>query len=166
MKSFLILILALFATGFSHSHNYYFGFAEMQYNEVNRTMETTIVLSAHDLEEILLKKSVIGQSLEYLQKDSTSISAVAKEILKDFNVSLDGKALSFEPFGFEITRNGLINIYLLARNVSPGKALEVSFTCLMDVFPDQQNKLTYIKGTEKLTAVFLPAKKSAVLQIQ
>ena len=129
-------------------------------------METTIVLSAHDLEDVLLKKKLISKSLEYLEKDSRIIETVTQEILKEFSVALDGKKLNFESFGFEITRTGLINIYLLAKDVPPGKELNITFTCLMEVFPEQQNKLTYIKGTDKLTAVFIPGKNSAVLQIQ
>ncbi len=166
MKAAVILFFSVLIGSFASAHNYYFGFAEMQYNEVNQTLETTVVLSAHDFEEVLLKNGKISKSLEYLTNDSTSIAVITQEVLKDFNVKIREKSIHFESLGFEVTRNGMINIYLIAENVVPDKELLISFTCLMDVFPEQQNKLTFIHHSIKYTAVFLPHQKSAVIHLQ
>lgn len=164
MKTAVILFF-LFLAGNASAHNYFFGFAEMQYNAVNHTLETTVVLSAHDLENVLLQKGSISKSLEYLTADSTAIAAVEKEVIANFSVKTGGKTAIFKSIGFEITRNGMINIYLLAENITLGKELEISFTCLMESFPEQQNKITFIRDSQKYTAVFLPHQRSAVIHI-
>lgn len=166
MKAAVILFLAVLTSGVASAHNYYFGFAEMQYNATNRTLETTVVLSAHDFEDVLLKKGLISKSLEYLAEDSTAKAVVAQEVLKDFNVKIKGKSVRFQSLGFEVTRNGLINIYLIAEDISLDKALDITFTCLMENFPEQQNKMTFIHQAQKYTAVFLPHQRSAVIEIR
>ena len=166
MKYALFVLISVFTGSFASAHNYYFGFAEMQYNETNQTLETTIVLSAHDLEEIMIKNKNISKSLEYLHTDPAAIKAVSDEILKGFEVILNHKKIVFESLGFEVTRNGLINVYLLAKNVTLGKELDITFSCLMNYFPEQQNKITFILNSKKQTAVFLPHKKSAVITIE
>lgn len=166
MKAAVILMVMVWTSGLAAAHNYYFGFAEMQYNEVNHTLETTVVLSAHDFEDVLLKKGLISKSLEYLTADSAAIAAVAKEVLQGFELKIGGKSVRFESLGFEVTRNGMINVYLLAENIALSKEFQLSFTCLMDVFPEQQNKMTFIYQSQKYTAVFLQHQKSAVIQLQ
>lgn len=166
MKAAVILLVSFLISQSASAHNYYFGFAEMQYNEINQTLETTVVLSAHDFEDVLLKKGLISKSLEYLTSDSAAIAAVATEVLKDLDVRIKGRSAEFKTLGFEVTRNGMLQVYLLAENIVLDKELQISFTCLMETFPEQQNKLTFIKDSKKYTAVFLPHQKSAVIQIQ
>lgn len=166
MKSLWIIFLLFASVNTASAHNYYFGFAEMQYNETNQTLETTVVLSAHDLEDILLKNGSITTSLEYLTSDASAIAAVAKEVLKGFELKIGNKSIAFECLGFDITKNGMINVYLLGKDITLGKELNITFACLMDVFPEQQNKITFIKDSKKYTAVFLPHQKSAVISIQ
>lgn len=166
MKAAGILFLTFIISSFASAHNYYFGFAEMQYNETNQTLETTVVLSAHDLEEILINNKTISKSLEYLNTDPSAIKAVSDQILKGFEVVINNKKILFESLGFEVTRNGMINIYLLAKNVMIDKELNITFSCLMDYFPEQQNKMTFIRNSKKYTAVFLPHQKSAVINIE
>lgn len=165
MKAAGILFLSFLISSFASAHNYYFGFAEMQYNELNRTLETTVVLSAHDLEDVLLRKGTISKSLEYLTSDEAALAAVAAEVLKDFHVKAGGKAVAFRALGFEITRNGMIQLYLLAENVAPAKTYDITFACLMEVFPEQQNKITFICQSQKYSAVFLPHQRSATIAI-
>src|SRR5690606_19242044 len=45
MKAAGILLVSILISQFASAHNYYFGFAEMQYNATNQTLETTVVLS-------------------------------------------------------------------------------------------------------------------------
>ena len=167
LKFNVLLLLFTLSSSFGFSHDYYFGFAEMSYNETNKTLETTIILSEHDFENILLKAQKINKSLEYLEKDSSIIRIVEQEILKNFEVSnaKDSIPYNFESIGFQVMPNGLIQIYLLARNVEPFSALNITFACLMEQFPAQQNKMTFIKKRKKFTAVFLSNRPTAILKI-
>ena len=167
LKLSLLLLLFCSSSLLGFSHDYYFGFAEMSYSETNKTLETTIILAEHDFENILLKAQKINKSLEYLEKDSLTIRIVEQEILKNFSVSnaKDSIPFHFESIGFQVMPNGLIQIYLLAKNVEPFSALNITFACLMEQFPDQQNKMTFIKKRKKFTAVFLPSRPTAILKI-
>lgn len=139
----------------------------MSYDETNKTLETTIILSEHDFENILLKAQKINKSLEYLEKDSLAIRIVEQEILKNFSVSnaKDSIPFHFESIGFEVMPNGLIQIYLFAENIEAFSALQITFACLMEQFPAQQNKMTFIKKEKKYTAVFLQQRPTAILKI-
>jgi hypothetical protein len=162
---FLFLSSFLLSVG-AWSHNYYFGFAEMQYNEINHTLETTIVLSAHDLEDVLIKSKSIDKSLEYLTEDTLAQIAVEKFILNSFQVEFDNQKADFHLLGFDISPNGMIQIYLLAENVTLKNQLNITFSSMMDVFEAQQNKLTFIHKNSKQTSVFLQNQKSSVIQLK
>lgn len=166
-KIFLLSLVFCSSSLLGLSHDYYFGFAEMSYNETNKTLETTIILSEHDFENILLKAQKIKKSLEYLEKDSLTIKIVEQEILKNFSVSdaKDSIPFRFESIGFQVMSTGLIQIYLVAHHVEPFSALNIKFACLMEQFPDQQNKMTFIKKRKKFTVVFLPNRPSSILKI-
>lgn len=164
MKSVFFVLLVLFTSSFAKVHEYYFGFAEMQYNPLTRTFETTIVLSAHDFEAELLKAGRITKSLEFLTNDSLTNALVGTIVKQDFTVEINSKNVAFESLGYEITKNGMIHIYLLSEMIDLPKELKVSFTSLMDAFPAQQNKLTFIYGNYKTTAVFLQHQKQAILK--
>lgn len=164
MKSLFIVFLIVFTSNFAKAHEYYFGFAEMQYNPLTRTFETTVVLSAHDFEAELLKAGRITKSLEFLINDSLTNQLVGNIVKQDFTVEINSKRVAFESLGYEITKNGMIQIYLLSEVIDLPKELNVSFTSLMDAFPAQQNKLTFIYGNYKTTAVFLQHQKQTLLK--
>jgi hypothetical protein len=148
------------------AHDYYFGFAEMQYNETNKTLETTLVLSAHDFEEILFKEKIIDKELEFLVGNKAFIQQLEKIVLNHFTVQSGNIQFKFDLIGYEVFNTGLINLYLQAENVKLGHNLLIKFDSLMDEFPEQQNKLTFIYGTQKATAVFLPHLRTTELILE
>jgi hypothetical protein len=158
---FLFIVLISSTFGFQlHAHNYYFGFAEMQYNATNQTLEATLVLSAHDLEDVLKSKKIIARELEFLEKDSLIIANLEIFVNSEFIVSTGSTRARFSLLGFEVLKNGLVQIYLLSDPLILGKSIDVSFSILMNEFPEQQNKLTFINNKQKRTAVFLPHKRT------
>jgi hypothetical protein len=164
---FVFLFLSSFLLSISAwSHSYYFGFAEMQYNEINHTLETTIVLSAHDLEDVLMKSNAIDKSLEFLINDSLANLEIEKFVLKSFQVEFDEQKADFHLLGYEISATGMIQIYLLAENVFITEKLKITFSTMMDVFESQQNKLTFIQNNHKQTAVFLQNQKSSLIYLK
>lgn len=157
----LFIVLILSTVGFQlHAHNYYFGFAEMQYNATTQTLETTLVLSAHDLEDVLKSKKIIARELEFLEKDSLTIATLENFVNSEFIVSSGAIRAHFSLLGFEVIKNGLVQIYLLSSPLVLGKSIDISFSILMNEFPEQQNKLTFIHNKQKRTAVFLPHKRT------
>ncbi len=163
---FIFLFLSSFLLSVSAwSHSYYFGFAEIQYNEINHTLETTIVLSAHDLEDVLMKSKGIEKSLEFLINDSLANLEIEKFILNSFELAFDNQKADFHLLGYEISKTGMIQIYLLAENVVLKEKIDITFSTMMDVYEAQQNKLTFIQNNKKQTMVFLQNQKSSVIQL-
>ncbi len=164
MKSLFSTFLLVCLSGFVSAHEYYFGFAEMQYNPLTKTFETTVVLSAHDFEATLLKSGRIAKSLEFLTADSLTKQLVGDLVKHDFTVAIGSHNVAFESLGYEITKNGMIHIYLLSEVIDLPQEIKISFTSLMDAFPAQQNKLTFIHENYKTTAVFLQHQQQAILK--
>lgn len=164
MKSLFFVLFIVCTSNFAQAHAYYFGFAEMQYNPLTKTLETTVILSAHDFESELLKAGRITKSLEFSTNDSVINQLVGHIVKQDFTVEINSKNVAFETLGYEITKNGMIHIYLLSEVIDLPHELKISFTSLMDAFPEQQNKLTFIHGNYKSTAVFLQHQKQAILK--
>jgi hypothetical protein len=163
---FISLFLSSFLLSVSAwSHSYYFGFAEIQYNEINHTLETTIVLSAHDLEDVLMKSQAIDKSLEFLISDSLANLEIEKFILNSFELAFDNQKADFHLLGYEISKTGMIQIYLLAENIVLQEKINVTFSTMMDVYEAQQNKLTFIQNKKKQTMVFLQNQKSSVIHL-
>jgi hypothetical protein len=166
MKTWFLLLVTIAFSLAARAHTYYFGFAEMQYNALNQTLETTVVLSAHDFETYLLSKGYVLKDLEFLTQDAAALAIVAREVNAGFQVITNGQVLVFDCLGFEISKNGLLSVYLVAGNVVLNKTLDIRFDSLMDYFPEQQNKLTFIKDNRKYTAVFLPARKKDTIILE
>jgi len=163
---FIFLFISSFLLSISAwSHSYYFGFAEIQYNEINRTLETTIVLSAHDLEDVLMKSKAIDKSLEFLINDSLANLEIEKFILNSFELAFDNQIADFHLLGYEISKTGMIQIYLLAENIVLKEKIDITFSTMMDVYEAQQNKLTFIQNNKKQTMVFLQNQKSSVIHL-
>ena len=113
-----------------------------------------------------MKSKSIDKSLEFLLNDSIANLEVEKLILNSFQVEFDNQKADFHLVGFEISATGMIQIYLLAENVTLIEKLNITFSSMMDVFEAQQNKLTFIQNNNKQTAVFLQNQKSTVIQLK
>jgi hypothetical protein len=166
VRAQIIALFSVFLYSFQVvAHEYYFGFAEMQYNPVNKTLEATIVLTAHDLELVLEQKGIHLKNLELSEKDSLTISKVFSILGETFTVIVGNQKAIFKPLGFEVNRIGQINIYIFAENINLLNSIDITFSTLMDSFPLQQNKLTFIHENNSYTAVFLPNKKSEIIKL-
>ena len=166
MYKVIFLLFTLFSGFNSFAHQYYFGFAEVEYNRMDEQLQGTIILSAHDLEDVLLKKKVISSKFDKLGHDVATIEAMTQEIFKNFKCYHDGKEIALQGLDFFLTRNGLIEIYFKSENFTLGKTLEFEFSSLMEEFPEQQNKITFILDSEKQTAVFLQDSRRRPLEIK
>lgn len=158
MKLVKFSILVMLILVLSSFHKYFFAFAEMEYKANEKRLEMTLIFTMHDLEASLKKKGVISDEFERVKHDSLQLHKIEIELLKDFSISSKNKTINFYLLDFELTKNGLINLFFEANNVELEKELELTFTNLMTDYPNQQNKLTFISNGKKSTAVFLKHK--------
>jgi hypothetical protein len=165
MKLLFSLFLISGLTSFSFAHNYFFGFAEMQFNASTKTLEATIILSAHDFEDYLIDSKKLNGHLEEKTKDTLFCQQIENEIANTFIVSHQNQKVRFSMLGFEVTKTGFIQIYLVAQNIDFYTDFSVEFTTLMDQYDAQQNKLTYIYNSQKQTAVFLQKQRTANIHL-
>ncbi|MCE3294652.1 MAG: hypothetical protein K0R65_366 [Crocinitomicaceae bacterium] len=166
MYKVIILLFTLFSGTSSFAHQYYFGFAEVEYNRMDEQLQGTIILSAHDLEDALLKRKVISSKFDKMGHDIATIEALANEIFQNFKCYHKGREIALQGLDFFLTRNGLIEIYFKSEVFVLEDALEFEFSSLMEEFPEQQNKITFILEGNKQTAVFLQDKRRNSLEIK
>jgi len=177
MSKNILLLFILFASSFSFAHKYYFAFAEIEYNEMNKTLEATIIASAHDVEFILKENKVISKSLDEAKKNKKEYYAINDFMNKNFCVhtadslsliALDSAVplqLEFVMDGFEVLLNGDVQFYLSAKIANPIKEFYVKFDFLMDKFPEQQNKLTFRYRDKKFTYNFLTTTRIQLIKL-
>lgn len=152
----------------SFGHDYYFAFAEVEYEEMNSSIEATIRISTHDFEKTLRDKKLITKELSLIEQDSAILVILEKEIESHFWInpgSSNGRNLDLHLDGFEILKTGVVEFYLSANVQDPVKQFEVGFDILMDELPLQQNKLTFINRNKKMNYVFLPNKRTQIIAL-
>lgn len=175
-KNFLLVFL-LFVSSITFAHKYYFAFAEVEYNEMNKSLEATIIASAHDIESVLRETDVISNSLDYAKKNKKEYYAINDYINKNFSIyavdslyflALDSALppqIEFVLVGFEVLLNGDVQFYLSAKITNPINQFYVKFDLLMDEFSEQQNKLTFRFRGKKFTYNFLNATRKQLIKL-
>jgi hypothetical protein len=177
MSKNILLLFILFISSNSFAHKYYFAFAEVEYNEMNQSLEATIIATAHDLESVLRENDVISKSLDEAKKNKKEYYAINDFLNKTFCVhtadsisliALDSalpQQLEFVMDGFEVLLNGDVQFYLSAKIATPIKEFYVNFDFLMDKFPEQQNKLTFRYRDKKFTYNFLTTTRIQLIKL-
>lgn len=177
MSKNILFIYILFISSFSFAHKYYFAFAEVEYNEMNKTLETTIIASAHDVEFVLKENDVISKSLDQAKKNKKEYYAINDFLNKNFCVhaadslsliALDSALppqLEFVMDGFEVLLNGDVQFYLSAKIQNPVNQFYVKFDFLMDKFTDQQNKLTFRYRDKNITYNFFNTTRLQLIKL-
>jgi hypothetical protein len=157
----------------SYAHEFFFAFAEVEYNEVNGRFEVSITATTHDLDKQLRAVDAQFKGLQQASGDSLSYALVESELNKHFSFSflqensiMDGtNAFYFQLDGIETQLNGTVVLYLSAASRTVNDKMEVTFDLLMEQFPEQQNKLTFIYRGKKSTLVFLPNQRTQLIEL-
>ena len=164
MLKLVILIISVLFALVSQAHDFYFAFAEVAYDEITERIQVTVVVTTHDLEKSML---VHGNEI-HISAASTSDSSVFSLIEKKLNKGLffiSGNERSMLKLdGYEPQLNGTTLFYLSCGLKTQGELL-VHFPLLMDVFPEQQNKITWMYRGEKETYIFLPMMNSQLISL-
>lgn len=176
MKNVIVLLVVLFIGQTSYAHNYYFAFAELEYNELDLTLEATIIASAHDIESIYIANGIISKSLENAKKNKKEYYAINDDLNKHFllsdlryNSKISPESTTQIEFileGFEVLLNGNVQFYLSAKLKEPLLNFNVTFDLLMERFPDQQNKLTIRFRDKKMTYNYLITSKINEIKLE
>jgi hypothetical protein len=154
----LVFLLVHFCAA---SHESYFAFAEVEYDELTGRFEVTLSATTHDLERCLNENKIIKGGMSLALKDTVQLLKIQKELNEHFkiefsNVSNRNQSVELKIDGYEAELTGVIRLYCSSsRPVSDVKSLFITFDLLMDVFPQQQNKLTFLFREKKSTYVFL-----------
>lgn len=164
MKS--ILVFLLFFTSFtSFGHEYFFGFSELEYNDISQKFEATLIVSTHDLERALEIAKVESGDLAKLKAGSDELIAVENYLNKYFIVKTNER-VKFNLIGSEVFLNGTANFYFESETIEFNNKLSVKFDLLMDIFKQQQNKITLNYRNKSYTRTFLYTEREQLIAIE
>ncbi len=147
----------------SYAHDFYFAFAEVAYDEITEQLQVTVIATTHDIEKSLLingNKAILSAENT---GDSLLIALLSNVLNNGLQFSSGDKRSDLKLEGFEPQLNGTTLFYLSCPFKNEGD-ISISFSLLMDVFPEQQNKITWIYRGSKETYVFLPTMRSQIIR--
>lgn len=163
LKTLLLVVLLVSAHTTSFAHNYYFGFAEVEYNFFAQRFEATLSVTTHDLEMVLRDQGQFVGDLETL--DSSAAAIVVNYINSKFKISSEGNTCVFTLSGHETELTGKVNFYLESSQIEVENSIEVEFDILMDTFQEQQNKMTLYYREFPYTVSFTEGRKQQTIQL-
>lgn len=164
MRKFAVLILFVCMSVLASAHEYFFAFAEVNYNTKDSVLETTIVSSAHETEDALNIAGVSIKELEDHYKDDEMKGKLENFILSGFSMMQNERKVSFKLIGFEVDKRGMVNFYFKSEKTIPPSLYSVTFDLLMDQFPNQQNKILFTHNQKTTTAIFLANKRTEIIK--
>ncbi len=149
MKGLLLFTFVLLFSINSSAHEYYFAYAEMEWNDFTQTFQGTVIFTGHDLEKVL--------DIELMDSEQPGDRDV--DVLMDYaNQHLAfGKTSFFNYVGSESKLTGEFYLYIesdpLEFNFS--EPIKITFNFLMDFIPEQQNKMTVTFRKQRYNLVFI-----------
>ena len=145
MKSILLLFLLAIST-YSLSHETYFAFAEMEYDEDCSCLEISIKVSAHDLNSIAENKIKNYSGLEKaLNNEEQNQIIIQNIIFQGFKITQNQKNLDLFYEDFELNNDGNCLFFLRTEKIEK-IAVNIEFDLFMGTYNEQQNKLIYKKS--------------------
>lgn len=139
----------------SFAHNYFFSFSEVEYNDFCGCFETSLTVTTHDIEQVLIKKNLLNKNLETTLTDNKLKQGIEELINEGLQISTGGNKVALHLEGNEIGLNGLTTFYLSSKPIDLFDEIIFQYNLLMNEFPDEQNKLTFIFRGEKTTLNFI-----------
>ncbi len=163
----LLAVFAFFSCLFSaNAHEYYFAFGEVEYNESTKKLEISLEMSAHDAEFDMKKAGfVFDKHIEDQSKNPEFKKQLETYLVRGFKITNNDLALSLTLIGYDVSSNGQLYAYMESAPAVLDTKLTFCFNLLMESFPNQQNKITFIRNKQKQTAVFLPTKPTEVITL-
>lgn len=161
---FIFVFICLLAPFKTLAHQFFFAFAEIEYNEMDQKFEGSIVATAHDLEFALMKSHGLQTKLEKLTSTSSEVHIIEDYLNQclsfRYGCSLDSNSVDafcsakWSIESFQILKNGTIELYFSSLAKQVYTMIQADFRFLTDAFPEQQNKLTFIYREHRSTMNF------------
>jgi len=158
MRFLLFTCSLLVSSSYARAHEFYFSYAEIEWNDFEERFEGTLIFTQHDIEKALS----IDLSSEHLSaSDST-------KLLDYVNQHLRINAHSWSYFGHESKLTGEFYLYLQSDKgeLNTKTSINTHYDLLMDVFSDQQNKLMIVFRGKKYHAVYMAHDRSESIELE
>lgn len=163
VKSILVALL-VFCSFSSKAHEYFFAYAEVEYNELSQKLESSIVATTHDF-ELAMEDIGLTDKLEDVDNDNVQFKLIEKFINNHLQINSNKHHIYLNLIGIDVSLNGSVSFYLESNEVIINEGVQIFFDLLMNEFQDQQNKLSFIFRENTQTVTFLPHKKEHTLEL-
>ncbi len=164
MRKFTLFLAFTCLTIAANAHEYFFAFAEVNYNSSESVLEATVISSAHETEDALNLSGIEIKELEDHYKDEAMKAKLEKFVLSGFSMAQNDVNITFKLIGFEVDARGMVNFYFKSEKVLAPTVYNVRFDMLMDQFPSQQNKILFTNNEKTITATFLANKRTDTIK--
>lgn len=154
MKNILLILFCGFQS-LAFSHDFFFAFAELDYNDITQRFEATVSVSSHDLERIFAENEWSIDDLESFKSNTDNFKSISEWLLEQFQLSSNDRSIDISVIGCEVELNGMIHFYLESKPAELSESLTIKFDLLMSDFPEQQNKVTLYYRDQTITQSFL-----------
>ncbi len=167
LKTIIIFLFLSYSASLS-AHEYYFAFAEVEYNDISQRIEATLIVSTHDLENSLRIQHAdngdVFNDLSEIKKDSEEEEHLEKYLLKHFKITSDSPC-HLKMIGFEVQMNGLSYFYFESSPFDLKNQITFTFDLLMNEYELQQNKITFLYREKTYTRPFLKDEKQQTINL-
>lgn len=164
MKAILSIAFLIAMPLISRAHDYFFSFVEMEYNAITQRIEMTLTVTTHDFELALEQKGKAISNMASLTK--YDIENVQKYVNQHFSVRSQSEISDLKFIGKEISLDGTSNWYFQSEPIDLQEEIIIKYDLLMDVFPEQQNKVTFYVEDKTFTAAFTPMNTTNQIYIE
>jgi len=165
LKIVLLTLLLLSSIQLS-AHEYFFAFAEVEYNDISQKIEATLSISTHDLEKAMRKQHAdnadVFDDLSVLKKNSEEERHLEAFLLKHFKISSENPCF-LKMIGFEVQLNGLTYFYFESTSFQLEHKITFTFDLLMNENELQQNKITFLYQGRSYTRPFLLGETTQII---
>lgn len=151
---YLLLAFILSTSALSYSHDYFFAFAEVEYNDISKKLEATLTASTHDLEGAIRETEKTLNNIESIDKGSDDFKALERYLLMHFKISGEQES-NLKLIGFEVLMSGVTNFFFESSQMDLIDSLNIQFDLLMKQHQEQQNKITFYYRNKTYTRPFL-----------
>lgn len=148
-----------------NAHEFYFSFAEMQYNEKSGQFEVSLEVTGHDLEDYLKDKGIIIPRLEDCVGKPLYLNMIQQELSSGFQIMVKNAPLILDLVGMKVNDNDQVVFFLTSRKMERPKTIDIQYDLLMNFFPLQQNKLTLFKPEGKQFVTFLNTRPKRTIEL-
>lgn len=160
----LLAILIVFSAFAAAAHDYYFSFAEMEYNPITRKIEMTVTVTTHDFERAMESHRHSIENIATLS--DTEFDAIAAYINQHLSLHSGEQTSDFQLIGHEVELNGTTHFYFESAEIELENELSVTYDLLMETFEEQQNKLTFYYEDRTLTAAFTKIDQTQIIYLE